>query len=113
MRYRVGGADNSTSNYNFQRLGAVSTTVNAALSSSQTSQTIGLPGGSRNSTNVEIYSPFLTATTNFQSFNYSDGYNGLQFFTGLFTATTSFTGFTLIPAAGTITGTVSVYGYNK
>jgi hypothetical protein len=113
MRYRVGGADDSTSNYNFQRLGASSTIVNGAKSSTQTSQSIGLPGGSRNSTNVEIYSPFLTATTNFQSSNYSDGHQNLQLFYGIFTATTSFTGFTLIPASGTITGTVSVYGYNK
>ena len=32
---------------------------------------------------------------------------------GGFDATTSFTGFTAFPTSGTITGTVSVYGYRK
>jgi hypothetical protein len=32
---------------------------------------------------------------------------------GKFNATTSFTGFTIIPGAGNISGTVQVFGYNK
>jgi hypothetical protein len=32
---------------------------------------------------------------------------------GLFNATTSFDGFTLLAESGTMTGSVSVYGFNK
>lgn len=60
----------------------------------------------------EIMSPFLTQKTAFFNFQSRPAY-GHQTAGGMFQATTSFDGITIYCAAGTITGNISVYGYNK
>ena len=67
---------------------------------------------------VQMFDPFATEQTGLiydQVFNSGGSRNTgyWESFSGLTTVTTSYTGFTLLPATGTITGTVSVYGYNK
>jgi len=59
---------------------------------------------------VQIFSPFASTNTGFVgtstgSFGYNGGFGGRQ------TGTTSFDGFSLTPGAGTITGSVTIYGY--
>jgi hypothetical protein len=61
-----------------------------------------------------IYKPNLATAT---QFNTSNGwsYEGARIglYTGSHSLTTAYTGFSLIPATGTITGTVRVYGYRN
>jgi hypothetical protein len=122
LRYRVAGEDNSTGNYSYHT--QFSTTGSGAyfavagnnqtthiLSSSDTTN-------ATRSVNISILRPFLTDYTSllgFQNFSTSAGaapyLGGLEH--GGFSATTSFTGFSIFPDAGTITGNVSVYGYQK
>jgi hypothetical protein len=62
--------------------------------------------------NVELQMPFLAKPT-FLVGNYADPTN-TGMITGYQSQTTSFTGFTIAPAAGTLTGgTITVYGYRK
>jgi len=121
-RLRVSGADNSTSNYNSHMSQSSSTanTYAGAGSASATSWflTSSLGTTSVKGMNINLLNPFATANTLFNgTYSYSGtggaaAYNGGHIFGG-FAATTSFTGFSLIPASGTITGTISVYGVNK
>jgi hypothetical protein len=71
-------------------------------------------GGSPNFGQAEItlHNPFATARTNFVS-PYSRSDNLLGMWGGNTDATTSYTGFTLFPITGNMTGQVQVYGFNK
>lgn len=118
MRYRVAGADNSTSNYNYE--GFVARTNNTSTSvSSTTNSTIhvigGINNGNANAFAIEVYQPFNADFTKHSVLGHQhDSTSYIATFRGgVFAATTSFTGFTIFPSAGTITGSLSVYGYNK
>jgi len=114
FRLRVGGADASGATdyvrpalYNAQNSGTVANAGGAASSSGF----LGFTSNDRFVTNATFFNPFLAKQTfeNFQ--NYGANY---QVFGGTRHAlTTSYTGLTLIIAAGTMTGVASIYGFNK
>jgi len=123
LRMRVGGSDLTTSSYMFggayvQFTGSstvagenVGTTTTAGFNILDVD---GNPGYAR----IEMFDPFATEQTGLiydQVFNSGGSRNTgyWEAFSGLTTVTTSYTGFTLLPAAGNITGTVRVYGYNQ
>jgi hypothetical protein len=60
----------------------------------------------------DIFSPFATAWTSYVNLKARLEYGG-EFATGVYKATTSADGFTIYPSSGTISGSVSIYGYNK
>jgi hypothetical protein len=104
-----GGSGNSyawgAQYYNF---GGAATTTTSGLT---TSARIGVMGGKAHYC-IDICSPFLSAITTFTSQNSSDSYSWVG--GGINNQTVSHTGFTLAPAAGTITGgTIRVYGYRN
>jgi hypothetical protein len=114
LRMRVSGSDDSTSNYHNLGL-RITTTVDRVASYAQTSYRIGETGTKKGAFQTLIYGPFLAALTQFNGL-ITNGFqspmeNGFQM--GAHNVATSYTGFTLIPASGTMTGTVSVYGYKK
>jgi hypothetical protein len=118
MRMRVSAADNTTSNYFWSGLYNLSnaSTVTGEAGSAQTSFTYGyLESGGTGSWTMNIANPFETKPTTYALT--SGRYNGTQsvlyYNSAAFSASTSFTGFTLYPASGTITGKVRVYGYNN
>lgn len=114
MRMRVAGADSTAGSY---------MSVVRAFSNQQVQLFLGANGDnkffigqfdSNNPANINmiINYPFAAKKT-----IYSGTGNGMQggfqmahHQAGMFDATTSFTGFTLIPAAGNMTGKVTVYG---
>ena len=61
---------------------------------------------------IELMSPKATAFTTFANQNGRSGY-GYQTAGGTFNATTAADSITFFPASGNITGSYSVYGYNK
>jgi hypothetical protein len=63
--------------------------------------------------NVDLVNPFLAArTTIFSNYIIMETASGAGFNAGFHNVATSYTGFTLTPAAGTLTGgTIRVYGY--
>ena len=114
MLLRASGTDAAT-NYNRELLVADGSSVSGGR---VTSQTNGFFIGYLNSTyysgsDIIMMSPFSSSAT-FCSANYvrTDGPQvGLN--TGLHTTASSYDGFTISPASGTMTGSVSVYGFNK
>jgi len=114
-RYRVGGASNSTANYCDQSLIADNTTVSAARTTNQTTGGIGSMTLSNLSFfDITLYAPFQAANKGLVVTN--GAYIGEAFIrlqNSNFKASTSFDGISLIPASGTITGTVRVYGFRQ
>jgi len=112
MRFRVAGADNSTSNYKMDLYGTTLWT-NSAYGGYQESGSTNfnvLAETSPSSISLDILNPFATQKT-FLHGQTSQNDRGRSY-QGIFDATTSFTGFSLIPSTN-ITGNVSVYGYAK
>jgi hypothetical protein len=114
IKFRVGGSDAST-NYNWQFLTVDGTSVSSNRTTSGTGGIeIAITGtAAQNMTAVTVCNPFLVATTTgtaIASSSFNTVYTRSAFFNH--TTAASYTGFTLIPGAA-ITGTVSVYGYNK
>jgi hypothetical protein len=115
IRYRVAGADNTTSNYNQQTNEVNNTAVNVERQTGITIHDLTYRSGNTQSGIVNIFNPFATtktlATTNFATVQTDTPFNNFAMLN--FGATTSFTGCSLIAINGNITGTISVYGYRK
>ena len=114
IRLRVGGSDDSTANYHNLGL-RITTTVDRVASYAQTSYRIGEASTGKGAIQAVIYGPFLTALTQFNGLITNGFQNAMEngFQCGTHNVATSYTGFTLIPESGTMTGNVSVYGYKK
>jgi hypothetical protein len=117
FRLRVAGADNTTSVYASSTSGANKGSTFASHDINGTSWVRAVNMASGGTTiSMDIQNPFLTATTlanmSWGCFKTSattvvTSGNG----SGFFDNTTSFTGLTILPDSGTITGKAKVYGY--
>lgn len=113
LRWRVGGTDNTTANsYSAQLFQANSTTIagvrvtgsSLRIGSQQTTFTNGIA--------MDIYRPFAADTTGVSVFNLDSSNNSyLTLVAGTHNQDVSYDGFTLIPAAGTLSGALTIYGY--
>ena len=112
IRYRVSATDNTTSNYNAQRAFYFGTSVSGDRSTNQTKHALYTSTTTGSYIQYTFFSPFATANTAGlskglyyagTSLEGVDNYNQ-------FNTTTSFTGFSLFPTSGTLTGTLRVYG---
>jgi hypothetical protein len=117
FRFRVAGSDNSTSNYTYSFGRARSTDFQTTFSgASQTSAQIGVVAQTTNAKmpfSFDIYQPFASFYSCGLGFQ-QDNSNAAQNMGGwYFVGNTSFTGFSLITSTGTMSGEVSIYGYNK
>lgn len=119
IRMRVGGTDNSTAG-NYLYAGAyvryiTSTTVTGA-NSSTTATGFNVLGADSATSYFEatFFEPFATRLTGLSVtniYNRSGPTDGFwQTFGGALTVTTSYDGFSLVPASGTITGFLRIYG---
>jgi hypothetical protein len=115
FRLRVGGADLSSANsyyYGAYYVGTSSSQAFASINQSNPSNIfVGAIGGWNGLLTLDVSAPFITAKTTVS------GQSSMRYLLNVAGITnnieTSYTGFSLIPSAGTITGEVSVYGYNK
>jgi hypothetical protein len=121
LRLRASGTDNSSSNYSYNSLlwsnGAQTGYDYARANTSApalTSSILGYAASTGESyQEYELFNPFETART---GLNYKmTMWNGSDFLglhgSGIMSVTTSYDGVTFTSSTGTITGTVSVYGY--
>ena len=127
LRMRVGGTDLTSSSYMFGGVyapfnGTATVTGENANGTPGGATAAGFPildvDGNPGYARIEMFDPFATEQTGLifdQVFNSGGSRNAgyYEVFSGLTTVTTSYTGFTLLPTAGNITGTVRVYGYNQ
>lgn len=114
VRLRAAGADNTTSNYRSGGIYSVFSTgtVNTTNYNSATAWTVYyLVNGIGHAKAVEVMAPQDTVPTAMGSIGANTDANA--YYSGWFNASTSFDGFTIYPYSGTITGTLSVYGYRK
>ena len=112
MRLRVSGSDASGTDYTRQRILASSTTVQALRSTSQTSAAVGYASADYGAGDVAyIYGPFLAQPTAFRHNNAGDISGGSIYeYASTHSLSTSYDGFTLIPASSSLTGALQVYG---
>ena len=113
MRMRVSGADDTSSNYSYQNFTSFDTTNSGARLASQTSFKLSQVQIAPTINNIIISRPFQTASTLLRassSDTMSSTNIGIWETGGIFSNTTSFTGFTIYPGSGNMTGTVRVYG---
>jgi hypothetical protein len=112
--YRVSGSDDTTANYNR----SLYDVTNGILSGSRaTGQTLGRfaptrASGSRMSITGYFLGPFLTQTKHSQTRTSASTDTAItQNFVDVgFNDATSFTGLTIVPSSGTVTGTLSFFG---
>ena len=120
MRLRVSGADNSASNYG-QSLRLQDSSNNNVFDVSTVSQTLwrlGQMGTTTAYTEFTLANPFSTSATlmlnNFiRQLSATTGSMENYFGASSHATATSFTGFSILPNTGNITGSISTYGVNK
>jgi hypothetical protein len=116
FRYRVSGADNSNASYNYQNISGSAGVISGSRSTGGTSTLFGyVDSNGRAGFNCNVFNPFATQRSTYvlQSNLFSSiAIENFSVVTS-FDATTSFTGFSLLPTAGNITGSIRVYGYNN
>ena len=118
IRLRASGSDASGSNYNRQNVTIITTTTTPSLSSSQTSwgRVLGDYTDSTDYTDgqLRICNPFSAKPTSIMSDIQIDNSSPyIYLHSGNHSLSTSYDGFTVIASSGNITGSISVYGYNK
>ena len=117
MRFRVAGTDNtSANNYWSQYLNDSNGGAYLETGSAQTSLELGYGyAGGLMQQEINIFRPFLAQRSQYTTTQVAitGTLNITRMTTGTLNLDTSFTGFTIFPAASTITGTVSVYGLAK
>lgn len=118
LRLRASGTDATGNNYTRQQFRAYGTTSAVAT----VTDTWWLIGASFNDDNIienkiiitEIFSPNETKNTKYfcRHFQGADRIE-LNYIGGVHSVASAYDGFTIFHTAGNLTGTVSVYGYNK
>ena len=116
IRLRVSGADETASNYGMTWIYLSGTTI-AQYQVNGTSFNLTGVSTSTQATVLDIITPF---DNTFNTLIIGQTLTGIYATNpevasnwGRYNANTSYTGLSIIPSAGTISGTVSVYGYNK
>jgi len=116
LRAISGGADTSSATYTRQYIYASSTSLSSARSTTDTSWNIAdISASNRSAVIMDIFNPFDTKATGGLTSSlslYPTG-NTLAFNNYAQDSGTSFSSFNLIVSSGTMTGDISIYGYNK
>ena len=109
MRYRTSGSTNSNANYNTQLLNMNTTTVAGSRTYGGTSGGLAIANISSGACTISVINPFSNSKETFWTNHNITGADA-ALTGGNFAATTSFDGISFIPASGTITSTLSVWG---
>ena len=116
MRLRLTTTDDSSSQYQRQELKSGTTSTISSRATSATSYRLGQYNGTdRANVLLDILNPFLARVTGINAFSvngYASTTPDIVITGGGHNVATSFDGLNFIPSTGTITGNVSVYGYN-
>jgi hypothetical protein len=116
IRWRVAGADAAGANYNYARIGIVTSSISGSTTVSDTVCGIGnFANAERSFITMDVFNPFLAATTQYASMSNQRQQSDFRLYnySGSHNLNTSYTGFTISAATGNLTGTISIYGYRK
>lgn len=115
IRLRASGTDNTSANYSYAYYRhVISSGALANYSNGATETQFGVGEANSNqpyTVGIDIHNPSRTAKTTISWLGDSDTshYSG----GGITTVTTAYDGFTIYPSAGTVTGSLRVYGYKN
>ncbi len=109
-RMRLAGVDASTSSYTRQGLIGDTTTASATQTLNATSSTLAFGGNARNNFKFELFAPAIAQRTTGIVYN-AEQAPALRINTFYHDVATAYDGVTFITSAGTMTGTMSIYGY--
>ena len=113
LRFRASGADNTAASYGYTGVQSGSSSSGVFTASAQTSQWGGYCGTNPSNTELFIMSPQDAAYTNIKVSSIAE--TNIKYATELFgnhQTTAQFTGLSLVPASGNITGFITFYGIN-
>jgi hypothetical protein len=117
LRLRVAGADNTTTNYDTQKV--VGYGANATGSTTNDGTSFGISSSAADACHLftlDVINPFASSFTFIQGVSYHTNSTGsdmqVSSFAGRFSLTTSFDAVSFNASASTITGTYWLYGYN-
>ena len=120
FRLRAGGSDNSASSYDTAvwRMAANNTTATWASGTTTSSDILSMDSGyPPHTVQMDVIAPYLASYTRcaWSGACGLSGVSGTAMFSGALGhyVTGQFDGFTIYPSTGTITGTLTVYGYTK
>jgi len=114
IRMRISGSDISTGTYNRQYLRVSGTTVSGGASASETSSRLtSADAATRAVYDVMLYAPAKSETTFINALGRAISASYISYTTHTQTDSTAFDGFTLFASSGTLTGSLSVYGYKS
>lgn len=112
FRYRASSTDNSAASYAWQVANIAGAGLNGSVTTGATSHRVCYLGTNYSAITFDVFRPGLAANTLHMSQGYADNGGASQYLVaGVHNVASAFDGFTLIPDASTITGTVRVYGY--
>lgn len=116
FRLRTSGTDNSSNNYKYHfRYWAYASSGGDAVSTGASGHPLGSVDTGTTSiglkSSFDVIGPYLNNNTSFFGLSTQSGYG--FYHTGITTVTTSYDGCSIVPAAGTITGSIAVYGYKN
>jgi hypothetical protein len=113
-RFRTAGSDNSTSNYQYQNFTAIGGSVSASNDTGTSIAITSTGGAITQFFTMDLFRPQIAENTIFYQnniLNLQGSSPNIRFYYGQFGATTIFDSGTIITSAGTLSGSVSVYGY--
>lgn len=114
MRLRSSGTDATASNYVGQSLYAASTIVAAGRETVSQFYMANTDNTHQNGVHFHMYGPHLTQPTAVRSVQVESTSGAiLNDYANTHSLSTSYDGFTLIPASGSFTGTIHVFGYEE
>jgi hypothetical protein len=119
LRFGTSGTPNTNASYTEKGVYVDTNSATWIIQNGTTSAYIATAPGNTTTditASIDIFNPFTSKATYFSGFsNGSRTYANFRnaAFSGIFDATTSFTDFNFFPNANNITGSISIYGYNK
>lgn len=116
LRLRASGSDATGANYIVHQMATTNTAgPSRTYVGNETFATIGAVGNSANSYGIDLVAPYLADFTrwNCTSVSGSDNNNEAGLYSGIHKLNSSYDGMTLYPSAGTITGSLRIYGYRN
>jgi hypothetical protein len=115
LRFASGGTVTTDSNYTFQYVSALSTSVVGGRFGSQSAARVGNTDNSqRDGDTVFIFGPNLSQPTALRNVNtYGFGNAGIVNFASTHSTASSYDGIWLQSGAGTFTGLLTVFGFNQ
>jgi hypothetical protein len=111
-RLRLSGSDATGTTYFYQRVTGSASSASSTGQSSIAYLYLGDCSGNLSAWSIDMFNPAKASETQALTLNVRSN-NSIQTVSGVHTTATAYDGITFFPAAGTMSGTIRVYGYQN